>query len=77
MGKKVPVDIVKVDEPWAAAYLPDGSKIMVKLVFTAAYREHDDNDRPAFAPDGMPAYGVKFNWVINVEAPEKIQQKIK
>lgn len=64
-----PVDIVKSEEPWTVATLPDGTRFRVKLVMTGVTREHDADGRPAFAPDGKPALHGTFNWVIDIQAP--------
>lgn len=43
----------------------------VKLVFDKCARLCGPDDRPAFLPNGDPAYEISFQWVIAIDAPEK------
>lgn len=67
--KRIPIDIVRTEEAWSTAFLPDGTKVRVKLVFLSVERETDESGAPAFAPDGNPLLQCKFNWIVDVDAP--------
>lgn len=68
---RLPVDIVRVDEPWAIAYLADGSKAKVKIVFNAIWRELDAEGRPMSNPDGTPRFEVSATQAYAVEGGRK------
>jgi hypothetical protein len=73
--KHVSVDIVRVDEPWAKAFLPDGTVIKVKLVFSHITRIFNDDGTPAYESDGTPIYFAKHTSVGAIEAPEASMRK--
>lgn len=73
--KHVNVDIVRVDEPWAKAYLPDGTIVKMKLVFNTCVRVLNDDGTPAYHPDGSPVYFASHTTVGAVEAPQSSMRK--
>jgi hypothetical protein len=74
MTKMIPVDIVRVEEPWAKAYLPDGSVMKVKLIFDSCARVLDEQGKPTFNPDGTPCYHIRFAPHISCDAPESARK---
>lgn len=66
--KQQEIDIVRVEEPWAKAYLPDGTIVKIKLVFSKIVRNFDDDGKPCFNEDGSPAYVAFTQNVIILEA---------
>jgi hypothetical protein len=58
--KKQSIDIVRVDEPWATAYLADGTQLRVKIVFDEVFRVLGEDGKPAFTPNGEPLYEANF-----------------
>lgn len=70
-----PIEIIRVEEPFAVAYLADGSKVRVKIVFTEAARVFIDG-KPAFLPNGEPKYHARFEFVIAADVPKDMMQKV-
>lgn len=75
MNRKL--DMVRVDEPWATAYLADGTEVRAKLVFTGCWRELDEHGTPRFGEDGKPMITAKVSPVFDIEAPEAAMRKVK
>lgn len=76
-NKRIPVDVVRVDEPWAVAHLADGTMVKVKVVFDQVYRMVDERGQPCFAPNGQPIYEADFNPVFACNAPDAAKAKVK
>jgi hypothetical protein len=75
--KRILVDVVRVEEPWAIAHLADGTQVKVKIVFDQIMRTLDPNGKPAFGADGNPDYYASFKWAITVNAPASAKAKVK
>ncbi len=57
-SKLIPVDIVKVDEPWAEAFLANGDVVRAKLVFNHILMHMSENDKPIIDTNGAHIYQV-------------------
>jgi len=68
--KMLPVDIVRIEEPFTIAHLADGTRVKVKVVINKCARTIDDDGKPAFNPDGSPAYQLMFGPIVLIDAPE-------
>lgn len=76
-NKRIPVDIVRVEEPWAIAHLNDGTQVKVKIIFDQVMRNLEPNGKPAFLSDGNPDYFASFKWAITINAPDSAKVEIK
>ena len=56
MTKQLPVEIIKVHEPWAIAELADGSIVKAKIVFISTSLAVDENNTAVLNDQGKKQY---------------------
>lgn len=70
MGIKIPVQIVKAEEPWVVLTLSDGSVIRARISIAEVTREDGVWDQA-----GDPVYHFKAHQMVSVTAPEVLRRK--
>ena len=66
----ITVDVVSSKEPWAEYELQDGSRIKAKAVLVDVIKIEGEFDQ-----DGNPAYVLKANGMMSVDAPAALRRK--
>jgi len=68
--QKLPVEVIRADEPWAEVVLVDGTKIRVRVVITEVRRHVGEHTQ-----DGKPTYSLSWQIVTHLTAPASLMKK--
>ena len=62
--KLIPVEIIKVYEPWAEAVLSNGDTVIAKLVFGQVFMQLNSDGKPIKDQHGCNQYGLVSSTVV-------------
>lgn len=70
MGMRIPVKIVKAEEPWTTLELADGTTIKARLNVANVFRQDG-----VFNPNGDPVYDFDIHPTFSPTIPETLKRK--